>query len=111
MPLIAAEQDVVGRAIIFVMVALAAPFFEELFFRGALFSGLRTRWGWVASALVSGAIFAIAHPPQDWLPIFGLGFGLAAMREMRQSLVPCITAHLIQNALAYLFLTTLFGGS
>jgi membrane protease YdiL (CAAX protease family) len=108
MPLMVADRDIAGRLIIFVMVAVAAPFFEELFFRGALFSGLRARWGWLAAALASAAIFAVAHPPQDWLPILGLGFGLATLREMRQSLVPGMTAHLIQNTLAYLFLTTLF---
>lgn len=110
MPLIASERDLAGRLIIFGMVAVAAPFFEELFFRGALFSGLRLRWGWVPAAVLASTVFALAHPPQDWLPIFGLGFGLATLREMRQSLVPAITAHLIQNTAAFVFLATLFDG-
>jgi hypothetical protein len=68
MPLIVAERDLAWRLVIFVLVALAAPFFEELFFRGALFAGLRSRWGWVASSIVSALLFAVVHPPQDWLP-------------------------------------------
>ncbi len=108
MPLMASEQDMASRLLIFGMVAVAAPFFEELFFRGALFGGLRTRWGWVVCAVISGVLFAVVHPPQDWLPIFGLGFGLATMREMRQSLVPCFIAHGIQNTGAFLLLSALF---
>jgi membrane protease YdiL (CAAX protease family) len=109
MPLMAAEQDPLRRIVIFLMVAVGAPLFEEIFFRGALFSGLRTRYGWVLSGIISGAVFAIAHPPQDWLPIFGLGFAFAAMREMRQSLVPTITAHFLQNSFAFIGMSLLFG--
>jgi membrane protease YdiL (CAAX protease family) len=109
MPLMAAEQDPLRRLVIFLMVAVGAPLFEEIFFRGALFSGLRTRYGWVLSAAISGAVFAIAHPPQDWLPIFGLGFAFATMREMRQSLAPTITAHFLQNTLAFIGTSLLFG--
>jgi hypothetical protein len=108
MPLIVAERDLAWRLVIFVLVALAAPFFEELFFRGALFAGLRSRWGWVASSIVSALLFAVVHPPQDWLPIVGLGLGFAAMREMRQSLVPSITAHLLQNSITFFSLSMLF---
>ena len=109
MPLITSERDLTGRLVIFVMVALAAPLFEEIFFRGALFGGLRARYPWVISAVISSALFAVVHPAQDWLPIFGLGFGLATMREMRQSLVPCITAHLLQNTATFLLISSLFG--
>ena len=109
MPLMAAEQDPVRRLIIFLMVSVGAPLFEELFFRGTLFSGLRTRYGWVLSGVISGAVFALAHPPQDWLPIFGLGFAFATMREMRQSLVPTMTAHFLQNSLAFISISLLFG--
>ncbi|MES2463569.1 MAG: type II CAAX endopeptidase family protein [Armatimonadota bacterium] len=109
MPLMAAEQDPLRRVVIFLMVAVGAPLFEEIFFRGALFSGLRTRYGWVLSAAISGIVFAIAHPPQDWLPIFGLGFAFATMREMRQSLAPTITAHFLQNTLAFIGTSLLFG--
>lgn len=108
LPLITADRDWTYRLTIFVLAAIAAPLFEELFFRGALYSGLRTRLGWVYSALLSAAFFAIVHPVQDWLPIFGLGVSFAVMREMRQSLVPSMTAHFVQNSLAFISLSTLF---
>lgn len=109
LPLIAVANDPVGRIVIFLLVSFGAPFFEELFFRGVLFSGLRTRYSWVVSATLSGMVFAMVHPMQDWLPIFGLGFALATMREMRQSLVPGMTAHFMQNTLAFVSMSLLFG--
>ncbi|MBC8102888.1 MAG: CPBP family intramembrane metalloprotease [Cytophagales bacterium] len=109
LPLIASERDPFARFVIYLLVAAAAPFFEELFFRGALFAGLRTRFGWVLSAVLSAAVFAVVHPMQDWLPIFGLGFALAAMREMRQSLIPGMTAHFLQNSFSFVVMSVLFG--
>ena len=108
LPLIAGEQDPLGRVVIYLLAAVAAPLFEELFFRGVLFSGLRTRFGWVVSGLISGACFALVHPMQDWLPIFGLGFAFATLRGMRQSLVPGIVAHFCQNSLAFVSLSVIF---
>lgn len=110
LPLLAGEQDATLRFVIFLLVAVGAPLFEEFFFRGVLFSALRTRFAWVGSAVISGALFAVMHPPSDWLPIFGLGFVLATLREMRQSIVPGIVAHFLQNFMAYFLMSTLFSG-
>lgn len=101
LPLLVAEHDVWGRVLIFLLVAVAAPLLEELFFRGVLYTGLRKRYGWAVSALLSGVLFAVLHPIADWLPIVGLGFCFAIMREHRQSLVPSMTAHFLQNSLAF----------
>lgn len=95
---------------LFLMAAVAAPLLEEFFFRGALYTAFRERWRWLPSALLSSAVFASLHPVQDWLPIVGLGFGFAAMRERRGSLVPGIVAHALQNGMASLLATQLFGG-
>lgn len=110
LPLLASEKEAGNRLLIFIMATLAAPLFEEIFFRGTLFTALRGRLPWAGAALASAALFAVAHPLRDWLPILALGFVLAALREMRQSLVPGIVAHLLQNAIAYLLLSSLFTG-
>jgi len=110
LPLMAEEASVPGRLLIFLMVAGGAPFFEEVFFRGALFGGLRARFGWVVSAGVSALLFAVVHPPNSWLPIAALGVGLATMREMRQSLIPCFVAHALQNTSAFIVLSLLTSG-
>jgi membrane protease YdiL (CAAX protease family) len=107
--MIAFDHDPIHRAVIFLLASVAAPFFEELFFRGVLFSALRTRWSWVPCAAVSGLVFAMLHPMQDWIPIFGLGFVLATVREMRQSLVAGMTIHFLQNTLVFISLSLIFG--
>jgi membrane protease YdiL (CAAX protease family) len=109
LPMIAGERDPTGRVVIYLLVAVAAPVLEELFFRGALFTALRTRFPWALSALISGALFAMVHPVQDWPQILGLGFALATLREMRQSLVPGMVAHCLQNSLAFVTMSLIFG--
>lgn len=110
LPLISSEKEMAGRIVLFLLVAVSAPLFEEIFFRGTLYSGLRARFGWVPGVFLSAILFAVVHPMQDWLPIFGLGVTFAVMREMRQSIVPCMVAHFLQNSLTFFTLTNLFGG-
>lgn len=110
LPLISSEKELAGRIVLFLLVAVSAPLFEEIFFRGTLYSGLRARFGWVPGVFLSAILFAVVHPMQDWLPIFGLGVVFATMREMRQSIVPCMVAHFLQNSLTFFTLTNLFGG-
>lgn len=88
-----------------VSAVLLAPLFEEIFFRGALYQGMRVRQGFAVSALASAAAFAIMHPfPASFLPVFIMGMGFAVMMEARRSLVPAITAHAIHNGLSFLML-------
>ncbi|MEM9016832.1 MAG: type II CAAX endopeptidase family protein, partial [Verrucomicrobiota bacterium] len=56
------------RILCFLLAAGFAPIFEELFFRGALHRYLRGRFRFVASALLTGLIFAALHP-QGWMGI------------------------------------------
>ncbi len=109
MSLIVTQENIIGQIVLFVMIAVAAPLCEELFFRGVLLGGMRKRYGVVISILFSSVLFALGHPIQDWLPILGLGIAFGTMREMRQSLIPSITAHFLQNSLTYIYLSLLFG--
>jgi membrane protease YdiL (CAAX protease family) len=102
---------VVGTALaLFGFVAiLAAPLAEESFFRGFLFQGLRRRYGVLASALVSSALFGLAHyvgpsSAQLLVPLGIVGFGLALVYERRQSLLASICAHAVFNVFGYLSL-------
>ena len=45
------------------MIVVLAPVAEELFFRGFLFAGLRTRWSLWPAAITSGLIFGLVHAP------------------------------------------------
>ena len=109
MALMGGQNSVLEQVLLFVTISVGAPLFEEFFFRGVLFTGLRRRFAGLPSILLSTVVFACVHPTQDWLPIIGLGFSFAAMRHLRQSLVPGMTAHFLQNTVTFLFLRAIFG--
>lgn len=80
--------------------AVAAPFVEEVFFRGFVFAGLRPRYGWVKSAVISSALFALIHlQPTALIPIFILGMIFAFLYERSRSIWPAIVMHAATNAL------------
>jgi uncharacterized protein len=85
----------------FVIVAvIVAPLVEETFFRGFLFQGLRQRYGWISSMLLSSAIFAAAHLDLVALiPTFILGNVLAYMYHKSNSIWPGVILHFLVNAL------------
>jgi len=85
------------------MIVLLAPVAEELFFRGFLFAGLRTRWSLWPAALTSGLIFGLVHAPTGIttvVPLATLGVALCWLYNRTGSLWPCVIAHMINNGLA-----------
>jgi membrane protease YdiL (CAAX protease family) len=98
---------------VFFVACVLAPLVEEIMFRGALYRHVReASGGWgtglsvVISALATGFVFAVIHP-QGWLAVPALG-GLAVVfalaREWRQTLVPAMVAHGINNGVSTLML-------
>lgn len=98
------------RVSLFLAAVVGAPLLEEIFFRGALYGALRRRFGVALGIVGSSAFFAILHPqlPLGFLPIALLGATFCALYEWRQSLVPGMVAHAINNGLAFLMLSLLF---
>ena len=103
-----AEGDTSQRVLLLFIAAVAAPIVEEIIFRGVLFVHLRDlsrRWGrflsFLFSALGSSLIFAAIHPQGIiFIPILGaLAVAFCLAREMRGSLISCMVAHGINNAL------------
>jgi membrane protease YdiL (CAAX protease family) len=85
------------------MLCVTAPLCEEILFRGFLFRGLRTRWGWWPAALVSSLLFALAHgSPYRLLNVFVDGLILSAIYESRKSLLTTITAHATLNTIIFI---------
>jgi membrane protease YdiL (CAAX protease family) len=94
---------------VYLLACLWAPITEETLFRGAFYQHLRGRWGWMASAIVVGLIFAVLHP-QGWtaIPILGtIGIFLAVIREWRGSVIASMTAHLLINGVTVTMLALL----
>jgi membrane protease YdiL (CAAX protease family) len=81
--------------------AIIAPIVEEIFFRGFVFTGLRSRWNWRKATLVSAGLFALAHVlPTSLLPIFVLGLIFAFLYQSSGSIWPAILMHMLTNSLA-----------
>jgi membrane protease YdiL (CAAX protease family) len=93
---------------LFLLASIAAPIVEETFFRGVLFTHLRSatgRWNqWLSfglAALVSSLLFAAIHP-QGLIfipPLAGLAMGFCVGRAWQGSLIPSMVAHGVSNAL------------
>ena len=81
-----------------VLFFVVAPFFEELFFRGCLYTALRLRFSRFFSNIISSFIFSLLHG-YSWLfgYIFFVGLILATMYEKRRSLVAPLTFHMLNN--------------
>ncbi|MBN1221548.1 MAG: CPBP family intramembrane metalloprotease [Anaerolineae bacterium] len=80
---------------------VVAPFVEEVFFRGFIFTGLIQKWAWKKAALVSAGLFAFAHfVPTSFLPIFILGLIFAFLYRASGSIWPAILMHMLTNAVA-----------
>jgi CAAX protease family protein len=84
-------------------IVVVAPVTEELFFRGFLFAGLRSRRSLWPAALLSGLIFGLVHATTGIttvVPLAALGVALCWLYDRTGSLWPCVMAHMINNGLA-----------
>ncbi|MGD9645740.1 MAG: lysostaphin resistance A-like protein [Pirellulales bacterium] len=98
------------RVLLLIDAAVLAPIIEETMFRGVLYRHLREasgRWArWLsvlASATVTSFLFAIIHP-QGWMAVpalMALAYTFSIAREWRESLIPCMVAHGVQNGLVF----------
>jgi membrane protease YdiL (CAAX protease family) len=97
---------------VFALACVFAPVLEEIVFRGALYHYLRGANGALASAVISGLIFAAIHPQGLMgVPMLTtLAFAFAMLREWRGSLVAPMVAHAANNAVAMGLLVLFFGG-
>lgn len=89
--------------LLIIAVVVFAPVFEEMFFRGFLFTGFRERYGWQKAGLISAALFAAVHlQPFAFPPLFIIGYMLAYLYQRSNSIWPCIALHFILNSVAVL---------
>jgi membrane protease YdiL (CAAX protease family) len=100
-------RGAVHAVMLAVLVAGAGPFCEELFFRGALYTGLRTTASAASSIVTTGLMFTLIHfEPREWLPIFLLAGCLGTVRALSGSIWPGVLLHAAFNgstlALAWL---------
>ncbi len=89
------------------MGVVIAPLFEEATFRGFLFGGLRQKFGWQKSALISSVIFGAGHLSiAAFIPTFALGLLFSYLYQKSNSLWPGIIIHTVINAFSLCALFT-----
>jgi membrane protease YdiL (CAAX protease family) len=83
---------------------ILTPVFEEIVFRGLLFATLRRRFGMGNAAVLSAAIFGIAHGygVLGFAAVFWSGLLWAWSYERTGSLLPSMAAHAADNLMASL---------
>ena len=101
-----ADEGVLGGIAAAFLIVIAAPVAEEIFFRGFMFAGLRSRGSFAVAALVSSGIWGLFHytgegswPVVLQLTVFGVI--LAAVYEKTGSIRAAIALHMINNAIAF----------
>jgi membrane protease YdiL (CAAX protease family) len=99
-----AKDSTLNLVLVTLMVTIAAPLTEELFFRGFLFPAVSNAIGWIGGAIVTGVIFGGIHAggtdPEFLVPLMVFGGGLCVLYRMTGSLLPCIALHALNNAIA-----------
>jgi uncharacterized protein len=96
-------ESVLAAAVAVILIVGLAPIAEEVFFRGFLFGGLRTRLSLWPAALIAGVVFGLIHAPTGItavVPLAMLGVGLSWLYERTGSLGPPIILHVFNNGLA-----------
>jgi len=96
--------------LLWIACVVVGPLFEELFFRGFLFEGIRhSKLGTLGTILVTSALWALLHALQyefsdiAWLFVLGLFLGYA--RHQSGSLVPPIAIHMLLNLIGLAYVT------
>jgi membrane protease YdiL (CAAX protease family) len=80
------------------LVLLAAPFWEEVIFRGLLYKDLKRQFGIRLALIASALIFAFLHPVFAFVPVFVLGLCAAGALEFSGSLLAPILVHVAYNS-------------
>jgi len=103
--LTADATNVVGVALVILIAAVAAPLFEELFYRGLLLRSVQRRFGDGVAVVVPGFVFGLVHfQVFDLLALvlFGIVLGVVTLRVGRLGIA--IWAHVAFNLTALLSL-------
>jgi membrane protease YdiL (CAAX protease family) len=99
-----ADDSTTALVFVALLVCVAAPIAEELFFRGFCFTALRRKVGVIAGAVLTGVIFGAIHAGSAdavfLVPLGVFGALLCLLYHRSGSLVPCIVLHALNNALA-----------
>lgn len=84
------------------IVGIAIPFYEEVFFRGFLYDSLDRKWGAKAALIISSFLFAIVHGITFFVPLLFLSFALGWLRMKTGNLRMSFILHAANNSTSVL---------
>jgi membrane protease YdiL (CAAX protease family) len=97
--------DAIGVILLILVVAVAAPVLEELFWRGLWLRALERRFGAVVAVVGSSLLFGAIHfQPYDFPALAGFGVVAAVLTMVTGRLGPAIWAHVAFNTTAVISL-------
>ena len=89
------------------IICILAPIFEELVFRGALWSYVSRRINLNFAFILTTILFAVAHQsPVHIAGVLPLSLWLGLVRYKSGSILPCIFAHSLNNMIAAICIMT-----
>ena len=94
------NETILGMLGTLVIVGIAIPFYEEVFFRGFLCDALEKRWSTKTALIVSSVGFAIVHGITFFVPLLFLSFALGWLRMRNGNLRMCFFLHAANNSFA-----------
>lgn len=104
--------------LVFVTLVVVPPIVEEIVFRGFMYSGLRSKLPFFASAVLTSGLFALGHlqfdndAPLLWvaaIDTFVLSMVMCFVRERTGSIVPTMIMHALKNTIAFSLLYIFVG--
>ena len=104
-------ESTFGDLASFFLIVIAAPIGEEIFFRGFMFAGIRSRAPFVVAAVVSAGVWGLFHYTGEgsWPVVLQLtlfGVILCWLYERTGSIRSAIGVHAANNLLAFIAVTS-----
>jgi membrane protease YdiL (CAAX protease family) len=91
--------------ILFLVIGVVGPLWEELFYRGVLFEFLERHVGSTVAVWFSSLTFTLTHAAyRDWLPLLLVALGLGYLRQRASALLPSALLHITFNCMTLLAL-------
>lgn len=94
------NESILGMLGTLLIVGIAIPFYEEVFFRGFLYDALDKRWSAKTALIVSSVGFALVHGLTFFVPLLFLSFALGWLRMRNGNLRMCFFLHAANNSFA-----------
>lgn len=95
--------------LLFLLVGIIGPIFEEFLFRGVLYTSLRRHLPAPASIFLISFLFAFIHfDPNVMTGLFILGMVMNILYEKTGSLIPAIVTHCLWNSVTFFLYISLY---